>query len=447
MMRVLTGAFLVAVFFVKMNAQNGMVLDKIDAIVADKIVLQSDIENQMEIMNLRDENAEENKCDLMYQMIFNKILTIQAEKDSLPVGEEEVEAELERKINYFISMAGSVQAFEEYYNRNIEQIKDDFRDDIREQLFAGEMRRKIVGEIKVTPSEVKKFFENLAPEDIPYFNAEVEVAQIVVKPKVSSEQREIALNKIKELKKRIADGESFELLASLYSEDQGSAQDGGNLGWAARGNFVKEFEAVAFKLKPDEISDIVETTFGFHIIQSIERRGDQINLRHILIRPKTTSAGVELAYQKTDSIRSALVNGKITFTEAVKLFSDDEYSKNIGGYILDQETGSMTVEVKDLDPEIYRAIENLNIGDITEPQMFQQPDGTPAYRILKLYSKREPHVANLQQDYDRIQAAAINQKEQGVIEKWLQKNLEKTYLMIDPKYNSCDLLKKFVKLN
>lgn len=445
MIRILVLTFLFGLISNNMNAQNGIVLDKIDAIVADKIILQSDIENQMEIMNLRDENAAENKCDLMYQMIFNKILTVQAEKDSLPIAESDVEAELDRKINYFISMAGSVEAFEAYYNKNVQQIKDDFRDDIREQMYADEMRRKIVGELKVTPSEVKTFFENIAPEDIPYFNAEVELGQIVVKPKISDEQRQIALNKINDIKKRLTEGESFDLLAGLYSEDPGSAQEGGDLGWANRGTFVKEFEAVAFKLKPEEISDVVETTFGFHIIQLIERRGDQINLRHILIRPKSTSAGAELAYKRIDSIRTAILDNKLVFSEAVKHFSEDEQSKNIGGYLLNQETGSTTNEVKDLDPEMYKAIENLKIGDITEPQMFQSGDGSPAYRILKLFSKTEPHVANLQQDYDRIQSAALNQKEQGVVEKWLQKNLGKTYLMLDPKYKSCENLKDWVK--
>ncbi|QQR98747.1 MAG: peptidylprolyl isomerase [Sphingobacteriales bacterium] len=426
-------------------AQNGIVLDKIDAIVADKIILKSDIENQMEIMNLRGEEEAENKCDLMYQMIFNKILTIQAERDSLPVGDAEVEDELDRKINYFVSMAGSVQAFEEHYKKNIEQIKDDFRDDIREQLYANQMRQKIVGEIKVTPSEVKSFFENLDTEDVPYFNAEVELLQIVVKPKVSEEQRQIALNKIKAIKSELDAGESFELKASLYSEDLGSAQEGGDLGWATRGSFVKEFEAVAFKLKPNEISDVVETTFGFHIIQLVERRGDQINLKHILIRPKSTSVGAELAYAKIDSIRKSIMDNKISFEECVKLYSEDEQSKNVGGAILDYETGNTIVEVKNLDPEIYKAVENLEVGKITEPNMFQTQDGTPAYRILKLISKSEPHVANLQLDYDRIQTAAINNKEESVMQKWLDKNMSKTYMMIDGNYKSCELLKDWAK--
>jgi peptidyl-prolyl cis-trans isomerase SurA len=446
MIRNFIGVLLFCILQIQINfAQNGILIDKIDAIVADKIILKSDIENQMEILNLRGKEEAENKCDLMYQMIFNKILTIQAEKDSLPISEDDVENELSRKINYFISMAGSVQAFEDYYNKNVDQIKDDFRDDIREQLYANEMRRKIVGDIKVTPSEVKSFFETLDTEDVPYFNAEVELLQIVVKPKVSEEQRQIALNKIKAIKKELDEGSSFELKASLYSEDLGSAQEGGDLGWATRGSFVKEFEAVAYKLKAGEISDIVETTFGFHIIQSIERRGDQINLRHILIRPKSTSAGSELAYTKIDSIRKSILDKKISFGECVKLYSDDESSKNVGGAVLDNETGSTIVEVKNLDPEMYKAIENLKVDEITEPNMFQLQDGTPAYRIIKLISKTEPHAGNLKQDYDRIQTAAINNKEESVMQKWLAKSMGKTYLMIDNNYKSCELLKDWTK--
>jgi peptidyl-prolyl cis-trans isomerase SurA len=366
-------------------------------------------------------------------------------RDSLPVSDGDVEAELDRKVNYFISVAGSQEAFEEYYKKSVEQIKDDYREDIREQLFANEMRRKILGDIKVTPSEVKAFFEKLSKDSLPYFNAEMELSQIVVKPKVSPVQREAAMTKIKGILDRIRNGESFDLLASLYSEDIASAQEGGDLGWAERGSFVKEFEAAAFKLKNGEISDVVESPYGFHIIMNVERRGDQIYLKHILVRPQSTSKDAEAARVKIDSIRNELLLGRLVFSDAVKLFSDDESSKSVGGAILNYETGSNLVEVDKLDPDLYQVVDTMKAGSISPPVMYQSNDGTIAYRIIKLISKSEPHEANMQQDYDRMQNAARSDKEQEIIMNWLGKRIQKTYLMVDNSYKACDILKDWLK--
>lgn len=427
------------------GAADGVLIDKIEAIIDDKIILHSDIENQLELLGARGEREAENRCELMQQMIFNKILTNQAMRDSLPVSEDDVEAELDRKVNYFISVAGSQEAFEEYYKKSVEQIKDDYRDDIREQLFANEMRRKILGEIKVTPSEVKAFFEKLSKDSLPYFNAEIELSQIVVKPKVSPAQKEAAYTKIKGILDRIRNGESFDLLASLYSEDIASAQEGGDLGWAQRGSFVKEFEAAAFKLQNGEVSDIVESPYGYHIIQNVERLGDQIYLRHILVRPQSTSKDAEEALVKIDSIRTALVELKLPFSEAVKLFSEDEASKNVGGSILDYETGSSLVEVDKLDPDLYQVVDTMKAGTVSAPVMFQSSDGSLAYRIIKLISKSEAHEANMQQDYDRMQTAARADKEQEIIMAWMNKRVQKTYLMVDHSYKDCDILKEWIK--
>lgn len=424
---------------------DAILIDKIEAIIDDKIILHSDIENQMELLGARGEQEFQNRCELMQQMIYNKILTNQAMKDSLPVSEDDVEAELDRKVNYFISMAGSQEAFEAYYKKSVEQIKDDYREDIREQLFASEMRRKILEEMKVTPSEVKAFFDKLSKDSLPYFNAEMELSQIVVKPVVSPLQKQAALNKINGILSRIRDGESFELLASLYSEDIASAQEGGDLGWAQRGSFVKEFEAAAFKLKNGDVSDVVETAFGYHIILNVERRGDQINLKHILIRPQTTSKDAEAAKNKIDSIRNEIVNNRLVFSDAVKLFSDDEASKSVGGSILDYETGSTLVEVDKLEPELYQVVDTMRVGNISQPVMYQTSDGSIAFRIIKLISKSEPHEANMQQDYDRMQNAARSDKEHEIIKSWMDKRVQKTYLMVDSSYKGCEELKDWIK--
>jgi peptidyl-prolyl cis-trans isomerase SurA len=425
-------------------SKKGLLLDKVDAIVNDKIILRSDIENQLDLLSLRGGEEQLNRCQLMKQLVYNKILTTQALRDSLPLTSEEVEEELTRKINYFISVAGSQEAFEEYYHKTVEQIKDDYRDDIKEQMLAARMRNKILGDIKVTPSEVKGFFEKLSKDSLPYFNATIELQQIVMKPRVSFEQQKAARDKAQGILDRIKKGENFELLANLYSEDIGSAQQGGLLDWAPRGTYVKEFEGAAFKLKPDEVSDLVETPFGYHIIQMLERRGDMILVRHILTRPQSTSKDAEYAQNKLDSVRSDILNNKISFFDAVKEYSQDVQSKNVGGSLLNNETGGTILEVNKIDPNLYLMVDTLPVGGITSPIMYQGDDGTPAFRIVKLISKTEPHVADIKIDYDKMQNAARADKEEQILERWFSKNMKKTYLMITDDYTQCEDLKAVV---
>lgn len=414
-----------------------ILLDKIDGIVNDKIILRSDIENQLDLLNLRGVDEQTNRCQLMQQLMYNKILTNQALVDSLPLASEEVEEELNRKINYFINVAGSQEQFEEYYHKTVDQIKDDYRNDIREQMLAARMRQKIVGDISVTPSEVRAFFDKLSKDSLPYFNATIELQQIVMKPRVSAEQQQAAKDKAQGILDRINAGEGFELLAGLYSEDIASAQEGGLLDWAPRGTFVKEFEAAAYKLKAGEVSKLVETAFGYHIIQMVERRGDMIEVKHILIRPQSTSKDAVYAHDKLDSIRTDLLANKITFFQAVKDFSQDVQSKNVGGSLLNNETGSTLLEVNKIDPALYLTVDTLPIGGITAPIMYQGDDGTPAFRIVKLISKTEPHVADIKLDYDKMQNAARNDKEEVVLQRWYAKNIKKTYLMIGDDYKDC----------
>jgi peptidyl-prolyl cis-trans isomerase SurA len=433
--------FALLVGLLKVSIADTLLVDKIDAIINDKIILRSDIENQLDLLNLRGDDEQKSRCQLMQQLVYNKILTNQALVDSLPITSEEVEEELTRKINYFINVAGSQEQFEEYYHKTVEQIKDDYREDIKEQMLSARMRNKIVGETKVTPSEVKAYFDKLAKDSLPYFNATIELQQIVMKPRVSDAQKQAAIEKTKGILERINKGESFELLAGLYSEDIASAQEGGLLDWAPRGTFVKEFEAAAFKLKAGEVSDLVETPFGYHIIQMVERRGDNIQVKHILVRPQTTSKDAEYAQNKLDSIRNDILANKITFFQAVKDYSQDITSKNVGGSILNNETGSTILEVNKIESNLYLMVDTLSIGSITPPTIYQSDDGTPAFRIVKLISKTEPHVADIKVDYDKMQNAARADKEDEILQHWYDKNMKKTYLMVSADYNQCPELK------
>ncbi len=425
-------------------SSDSTLLDKIDAIVNDKIILRSDIENQLDLLSLRGPEEQKSRCELLERLIYNKILTTQALKDSLPLSNEEVEDELTRKVNYFISAAGSQEAFEEYYHKTVEQIKEDYREDIREQMLAARMRNKILGDIKVTPSEVKGYFDKLAKDSLPYFNATIELQQIVMKPRVSVVQQQSARDKAFGILERLRNGENFELLANLYSEDISSAQQGGLLDWAPRGTYVKEFEGAAFRLKAGEISDLVQTPFGYHIIEMIERRGDMIQVRHILVRPQSTSKDAEYAQNKLDSIRNDILNNKISFFQSVKDYSQDEQSKNVGGSILNYETGGTLLEVNKIDPNLYLMVDTLSIGAITSPIMFQAEDGSPAFRIVKLISKTNPHIADIKLDYDKMQNAAKSDKEEIVLQRWYDKNIKKTYLMVADEYKVCETLRSIL---
>lgn len=445
MKTILLGLFCILSIISK--AQPGKIIDKVIAMVDNNIILHSDIENQMELLGYKPEEREEGRCQLLDQMLVNKLLVAQAIKDSIPMSEEEVEDELDRKVNYYVNMAGSTEAFESYYNKSIDQIKDDFREDIKDQLLAGRMRNKIVGELTVTPSEVRDFFFKIPSDSLPFFNTEFEVSQIVIDAQISDFQKEYARKTTSDLRDRLLAGESFELLASLYSQDPGSAENGGELGMVPRGTFVKEFDAAAYKLKKDEVSEIVETQFGFHILQLIERRGDLINIRHILIKPKSVSNDLIKARNILDTVKLKVLKlhkDSLTFLQAVNKYSEDELSKSAGGRLINKENGGTIIESKDMDPTVLFIVDTMKVGAISDPVPYMKEDGTQGYRILRLDSKTPPHKANLEQDYDKLQNATKSNKENEEILKWIRKNGRKSYIMIAPEYNNCSNLNNWL---
>jgi peptidyl-prolyl cis-trans isomerase SurA len=432
-------------FALPATAQKGVVIDKIIASVADKVILMSDIENQMTLMGITGEDRVPARCEMLDQMIAAKLLTIQAVLDSIPVGEDEVEEDLDRKINYYIRMVGSQEKFEEYYNKTVEEIKADFRDDIREQLFAQRMRSKILEKTSVTPSEVRAFFNAIPKDSLPYIPKEMEVSQIVIKAKVSQEQRKAAIEKITDIRKRLLEGESFEFLANLYSEDPGSAVQGGELGLAQRGSFVPSFESAAFRLKKGDISDIVETEFGFHVLELIDRKGEFINVRHILIKPRVLMSDLVAAKEILDSAKYKIENKQITFLDAVKRYSEDEISKNAGGRILNPRTGGTLLAAEEMDPSLFFTIDTLPRGVVSGPYPFIGQDGSQGFRLVRLDDLKEAHVASFEEDYDKIHEVAKEEKEARIVMEWLQKRAKRTFISVDEDYNDCTTLQSWLK--
>ena len=413
-------------------------IDKIVAVVGDKPILLSDIEAQAyQIESQSGVKDPGLRCRILEETILQKLLMNQAEKDSVTVGDDLVDNELNKKIRFFVSQIGSVEQLEAYLGKSITEIKDEFRERIREQLTVQQMQSKIVGDVKVSPSEVKTFYNEIPPDSIPFIESEVKVAQILSKPDVSAAEKEKVRSELADIKQKILNGRSFASMAAFYSQDPVSAAKGGELGFVNRGDLVPEFEAAAFALKGTEISDIVESTYGFHIIQLIERRGEMINVRHILLSPKASPDELDKCRQRLDSIQQAIRLGQINFDDAALKFSDDEDTKNNGGLLINPASGSNSWEVSQLDQSIFFAIDKLKIGEMSDPVPVREGEKKTAYRVLMLRERTEPHKANLKDDYQRIQEAAIAAKKEKLVSDWIRRKRQGFFINIDPAYSEC----------
>ncbi len=416
------------------------VIDKVVATVGSELVLLSDVEEQHALLEAQQGVIPADaRCSILDNIMVTKLLLNQAKLDSVEVSEDEVETQLNARIDRILTlMNNDMTQFEAYYGQTISQVKEQFREDLRNQLLVERMRSQVMTGITVTPSEVKKFFNQIPRDSLPYFNSEVEIGEIVYKPQVNAEQRKKSIDKLEEIRRRIIeDGETFEAMAQKYSDD-GSARSGGDLGWAKRGKFVPAFEAASYKLEKDEISPVIETEFGFHIIQMLERRGNSIHVRHILVRPEITEDDIKLAQNHLDSVRNLIVKDSLSFSVAVKRFSDKNVqSYNNDGRMVNSATGNTFFEVGDLDPDIYFAIDTMKVGGVTSPFEFTDPSGDSYFRIVLLQSRTTPHRANLKQDYSKIQQAAIQAKQSEFISNWVDEKTGSTYIAVDDLYNGC----------
>lgn len=426
-------------------AQTQQTADKILAVVGKShIILQSELEGEMLRMKQEDPNAYNDtvRCGILQQMILRKLLIEQAERDSVIVTDEEVEGTLENRVRYFISMYGSKENLEKMSGKTIYQMKEDYREPIKEGMIADRMQGNILQHVKVTPAEVQAFFKKIPADSLPAFPATVEMGQIVIDPEVNPELEAYARKRLEDIRNAIVnEGKSFETQATFYSEDPGSRDNGGDLGVVGRKDVVSEFAAAAFKLQNGEISPIVKTKFGYHIIQMVRRQGEQAHLRHILIKPQFTSADYQKALDKLDTVRSLLIAGKITFQEAVGKYANDEMSSRTGGMIADQQTGSTLLEVDKLDPQLALMVDSMKPGMFSKPQLFTRGPEDKSARIVYMKSKVDPHKANLTDDYSRIQEAALQQKKSEKMEKWLAEKAPTYYVKIDEEYQSCTALR------
>ncbi|MBL0238477.1 MAG: peptidylprolyl isomerase [Saprospiraceae bacterium] len=416
-------------------SQESKTIDKIIGKIGGEIILYSDWNDQVSyIKEKQTQLSHEDQCAIFENMFIQKFMIHQARLDSVEVKDEEIDQQLEARIEQILQyMENDTKKFEAYYGQTVNQVRDKFRDDLMNQMLSERLQQKVIGEVTITPDETELFFKRIPKDSLPYFNSEVEISEIVYKPKVNPIEVQKAKDKLSKLLVRLNLGEDFAKLASTYSDDLGSAKNGGNLGWIKRGNLVPEFEAVAFNLEKDSISGIVETEFGYHVIQLLGRRGNNINTRHILIKPQYTDHDYTLAEKYLDSIRTKMLHDTMSFESAVRIFSDKKTeSYHNGGQVLNPKTGNSYFEVADLEPDIYFAIDALKVGELSKAIPSKDQEGKTYYRIFKLRSRTDPHKANLKQDYSKIQAAAKENKKNEYFKEWIDRKLPKVYIEIDP---------------
>lgn len=438
-----TVLLLLASFNINIVKAQDVIVDKIVAKVSDYIVLKSDIEKALlQMGNDRQYLGSKPRCALLEQLVINKVMMAKAELDSVIVETNMVESEMDRRMQYFLSQFGSREKMEQTLGKTMTELRDELRDQIQEQLTVQRMQMEITSEVSVTPSQVKRFFNTIPKDSIPFLSAEVEVGQIVKYPDVSKSEDEKTKNKLLSIKHEVLNGGDFAKLARQNSEDYGSASKGGDLGWHGRGELVSEFEAVALSIEPGEIADPVKSEFGYHLIQLLERRGNQFKSRHILMRPKSTSDDLEKAKVKLDSLRERILLDSIKFDIAVKEYSDDKATRENAGFFKDNNTGSTLVSTDNLDPVVFFTIDTMTVGNISKPLPFRTEDGKDAVRLLYYKTYRPPHFANVKDDYQKLYVMTVSSKRNEAISKWIRKAISEVFIDVDDEFSGCDILKE-----
>lgn len=434
--------------FLNVQAQKKNI-DKVVAVLGNNVILLSELNQQYaQFLNSGNPNNESVKCYILQQMLVQKLLKQQAEIDSVMVDDQQVDDEVDRRMRSSIQRAGGQDRLEQFLNKSVLQYKDEIRPDIKDALIANKMQGKITENVSITPKEVKKYFETYPKDSLPDITTELEIGEIVLHPELTKAEKQRYFDKLDAIRLRVKSGEDFGFLAKTYSEDPGSSPDGGDLGFFDRTQMVKEFTAFAFKLKAGEISPVFETEHGYHILQVIERRGEQVHARHILIRPVTTPQSLERVKLHADSIYKNILAKKISFSAAASKYSDNKETKYNGGMMLyaDNVTARTTfIPADKVDPAVFLVVDTMQVGGISQPVSFTGADGKEGYKILMLKSKIPPHKGNLEQDYAKFKEKAQEQKMDKVLSEWFEKRRESTYIKIDPEYNTCEELKIWTK--
>lgn len=416
------------------------VIDQVVWVVGDEPILQSDIETEITRRKYEKQTIEGNPyCVIPEQIAIQKLLIAQAKLDSITVSDAAVSQQVDARIRYFVSQIGSKEKVEEYFKKSMADIREAMTTTVHDQLLAQEMQRSIFSNVRITPADVKRFYSTFPKDSIPTVPEQVEVQIISISPQITLAEEERIKSQLRDFREKIESGEyQFSTLAILYSEDRGSALQGGELGFMTRGKLVPEFANTAFALyDKTKVSRIVESEFGFHIIQLIERKGDQVNCRHILLTPKVGYQERMQATQKLDSIASEIRNGNSTFTENALRYSEDELSQQNDGIMINMQNGTTKFQLQELQADIAKAIYGMEVGEISQPFTYKDEKNKERIAIVRLKSRTKAHRAHPDTDYQVLKDMVTGKRNQEEFEKWIVEKQKETYIYIAPEYRDC----------
>jgi len=445
-MKIINSIFISLLIFVLFSgsASSQYLIDELSATVGDETVFLSDVENMvLQQITMGDRRPEETiRCEVYEDLLVQLLFLDQARIDSIEISGDNINRMLDERLNDFVMRAGSQENLEEYFKKSMVEIRRDLRPMMENQQLAAQVQNNLAMGITITPEEVKKFYESVPADSLPLMPAHVEISIIQIDPPGLEQSKLETRQQLLDLRRRIVEGESFRALAVLYSEDEASAATGGEIGFQVRANFTKAYADEAFSLKKNQVSKVIESEFGFHIIELIERRGDMINTRHILIRPKISPEQSIEAKNRLDSIADLIRLDSLTFREAAFRFSTHRDSRMNGGLYVTPDTRESMIEIDRLPQEMYLMVRDMNINEISEGFRMQDERGNTVFRIIKLNKQTEPHEANLKNDYNYLQELALANKRAGIYQEWIQEKMEMTYIRISDRFKTCKFRNK-----
>ena len=440
-------------FTIYAQSENQFVRQKIDgvaAVVGDFIILDSDIDKTLIDLQSQGVNVEQfDRCSLLGKLMEDKLYAHHAEQDSLDVDNEQIYSYVDQTIDYFLNQLGNMEKVLEFYKKKDEQS---FRQELFEinriNQLSETMQTSIIDEIEITPEEVRVFFENIPRYDLPIFGAELEISQIVVKPEISQEDKNKIIQRLESIKNDVVvNGSSFATKAILYSQDPGSRSSGGKytLNRSRKNQMVKEFEDVAYRLKQGEVSEPFETDFGWHIVKVDKVRGQEIDVRHILLKPEVSNNALLEAKKKIDLIRKRIEDKELTFEEAAKSLSDEKATRNNGGVLINPTTGDTRFELTKIDPVLYTQIQRLKDNEVSAPLLEQDNVGSSSYKIIKVSNRYDEHVADYSKDFLKIKELALKEKQLNTIQTWMSEKIIETYISVNQDSRECNFANKWLK--
>ena len=436
MVKKIIAVFILNLCFIYSQNTNKQLLDGVVAVVGDEVVFLSDLEESIIQYETQFNEVESDQMvsEVLEELLFQKLLIHHAAIDSIIVGENEVENNLNRRIEYLVSTLGSERKVEQYFDKSFSKIKETLQNSVRDQMTVQLMQQEITSFIEVTPSDVYEFFNNLDQDSLPYLDEQYKIAQILILPNPSDSSLIQTRQKLNNLRSRITTGDKFSTMAILYSEDPGSSRNGGEYLNIKKGQLTKQFEAVIYSLSPGEISNVFETEYGFHIAELLDRKGGVVDFRHILMIPKIFQHQMEETKTFLSSLKEIIENNESTFEKAAKEYSNDDETKYNGGLLINSQTGEHSFFIDELDPLLKNKVQDLQEGSIIGPLYYKLPDGKESYRLIKLIQKTDSHFANINQDYNLIKMYAENDKKQMKLSDWINLKINNTYIYINNEF-------------